>query len=135
MKQRVAFLRSYYVVLLVLLYIPLAVLFLFSINDGTALTFPMRVLTTHWYQDMFGNSALLTAVGNSATVAIISSTLASALGTAAAIALMRFKFRGKILFVAVALMPLLVPVLILGGLLLVLFAALELPRALGTVIS
>src|SRR5215510_11350823 len=123
----------YYLILLVLLYIPIGALFLFSINDGIALTFPLKGLTTHWYQDMLKNAELMTAVGNSALVAVSSSLLATVLGTAASIALVRFQFRGKTILLAVALMPLLVPFLILGVALLVLFASLDVPRSLLTV--
>jgi spermidine/putrescine transport system permease protein len=132
-KSRISALPIYYLVLLVLLYIPIGVLFLFSVNDGVVLAFPLKGLTTHWYQDMFGNTELVRALGNSAVVAFNSSVLATALGTAAAIALVRFNFRGKGIFLAVALMPLLVPFLILGVALLILFSALDIERSLVTV--
>jgi spermidine/putrescine transport system permease protein len=132
-KIRAYPLPVYYLILLVLLYIPIGALFLFSINDGIALTFPLKGLTTHWYQDMLKNAELMTAVGNSALVAVSSSLLATVLGTAASIALVRFQFRGKTILLAVALMPLLVPFLILGVALLVLFASLDIPRSLATV--
>ncbi len=132
-KLRIAPLPVYYLLLLILLYVPIGVLFLFSVNDGIALTFPLQGLTTHWYQDMLSNSELIRALGNSALVAFSSSVMATTLGTAAALALVRFNFRGKGVFLAVALMPLLVPFLILGVALLILFAALEVPRSLVTV--
>ncbi len=123
----------YYILLLVLLYIPIGVLFLFSLNDGVSFVFPLQGLTLHWYQDMLKNTALMGALTNSAIVAFTSSLASTALGTSAAIALLRFKFRGKAAFLFVALMPLLVPFLILGVALLVLFAALDIPRSLWTV--
>ena len=132
-KLRVYPLPVYYVILLILLYIPIGALFLFSINDGIALTFPLKGLTPHWYQDMLHNAELMGAVGNSVMVALSSSFLATILGTSASIALVRFQFRGKTVLLAVALMPLLVPFLILGVALLVLFAALDIPRSLVTV--
>jgi len=126
-------LTLYYILLLVLLYVPIGVLFLFSINDGVVLAFPLKGLTTHWYRDMAQNDELIEAVRNSAMVAIGSSVAATALGASAAIALLRFKFKRKALFVAVALMPLLVPFLILGVALLILFSALGVQRSLWTV--
>jgi len=130
---RLRALSLYYFLLVMLLYIPIAVLFLFSVNDGIVLTFPLKNITGHWYQDMLSNSELLRALGNSALVALNSSLLATALGTAAAIALARFNFRGKGVFLAVALMPLLVPFLILGVALLILFSALDIERSLVTI--
>ena len=131
--RRLSTLTIYYVLLLVLLYIPIGILFLFSVNDGVVFAFPLKGLTTHWYRDMLRNAELLEAVRSSAGVALGSSLAATALGTSAAIALLRFKFRGKAAFIGVALMPLLVPFLILGVALLILFAALDVPRSLWTV--
>ena len=131
--RRPGLLGLYYAVLLVLLYIPIGVLFLFSINDATVFGFPLQGLTAHWYRDMLGNAELLESLRSSALVAVGSSLTATALGTLAAIALLRFKFGGKPGFLAVALMPLLVPFLILGVALLILFAALDVPRSLWTV--
>jgi len=130
---RLSTLLGYYVLLLVLLYVPIGILFLFSVNDGVVLAFPLKGLTTHWYRDMLRNAALIEALRSSAIVAAASSVAATGLGASAAIALVRFKFRGKALFVAVALMPLLVPFLILGVALLILFAALDVQRSLWTV--
>lgn len=132
-KLRLPVFSSYYLLILVLLYIPIGVLFLFSINDGIVFRFPLKGLTTHWYKDMLDNKELLRALRNSFTVAISSSFLSTTLGTASAIALVRLEFKGKSVFWAVALMPLLLPFLLLGVALLILFAALDIPRSLITV--
>jgi len=123
----------YYVLLVVLLYLPIGVLFLFSVNNGIVFSFPLKGITDHWYRDMVKNGELVAALRNSVAVAISSSLAATALGTAAAIALARFEFKGKAVFLTIALMPLLVPFLILGVALLILFAALQIDRSLVTV--
>lgn len=133
MTKSFRILPAYYLFLVVLLYLPLLVLFLFSFNDGTALSFPIRGFTTDWYEGMLANTQLLRAARNSAAVGVGVSTVATLLGTLAAIALVRFRFRGKGLFVGVAVMPLLVPFLILGVALLILFSALDVDRSLLTV--
>ncbi|HLF61071.1 MAG TPA: ABC transporter permease [Acidimicrobiia bacterium] len=126
-------LPSYYLLILVLLYIPLGVLFLFSLNDGTALSFPLQGLSLDWYRAMLDNTLLLAAVRNSAIVALVAGVLATLLGTLAAMGLVRLRFRGRSLLLAVALMPLLVPFLILGVALLILFSAAGVGRSLVTV--
>ena len=131
--RRSSFFAIYYLVLLLALYIPIGILFLFSINDGVVFAFPLAGLTTHWYRDMLRNTELLKAVMNSVLVATGSSLAATTLGTTAAIALLRFQFKGKTPFVALALLPLLVPYIILGAALLVLFASLGFERSLWTV--
>src|SRR5258706_13589023 len=118
-KRRFSKLSTYYLIFLILLYLPIAVLFLFSINDGTALTFPLRGLTLHWYHDILDNSELINALRNSIVLAVRSSLMATTLGTVASIALVRFRFRGRNIFLAIARMPLLVPFLILAGALLI----------------
>jgi spermidine/putrescine transport system permease protein len=123
----------YYLLLLIALYVPIGILFLFSLNNGVVFAFPLKGLTTHWYRDMLGNTELLKAVMNSALVAMGSSLAATALGTTSAIALLRFQFKGKSPFVALALVPLLVPYIILGAALLILFASLGIERSLWTV--
>jgi len=133
MGRRMGLLATYYIILLILLYVPIVLLTLFSFNDGVVLAFPLKGLTTHWYRDMIGNAELLEALRSSAIVAVSSSLIATALGGLASIGLLRFKFRGKALFLSVAVMPLLVPFLILAVSLLILFAALDIPRSLWTV--
>lgn len=126
-------LPTYYVVLAVLLYIPIAILFLFAFNDGTALSFPMQGFTFEWYGGMLENQQLLTAARNSVVVAVGAATVATLLGTFAAVALLRFDFPGKAGLAAVAILPLLVPFLILGVSQLVMFSALGISRSLFTV--
>ncbi len=132
-KSRFSPLFTFYLILLVLLYIPIGMLFLFSVNDGIALTFPLQRLTTHWYADMLHNNELIRALGNSAMVAFSSSVMATALGTAAAVALVRFNLRNRGVFLVIALMPLLVPFLIVGVALLILFSAFHIERSLVTI--
>jgi spermidine/putrescine transport system permease protein len=131
--RRRPLLPIYYLLLLLGLYLPISVLFLFSVNDGTVFAFPLKGLTTHWYRDMLRNAELLQALRNSVYVAVGSSLAATALGTFASIALVRFNFKGKQQFIALALLPLLVPFIILGVALLILFAALGIQRSLWTV--
>ena len=126
-------LPSYYVFLATLLYIPIAILFLFAFNDGTALSFPMQGFTFDWYRSMFDNQQLLAAARSSVVVAIGTATVATGLGTGAALAFLRFDFPGKQALAAATMLPLLVPFLILGVSLLILFSALDIPRSLLTV--
>ncbi|MEX0865112.1 MAG: ABC transporter permease [Acidimicrobiia bacterium] len=126
-------LPAYYLLIVFLLYIPLGILFLFSLNEGTALSFPLQGVSLDWYRGMLDNDQLLTAVRNSAIVATVSGLMATLLGTLAAMGLIRLRFRGRSLLLAVALMPLLVPFLILGVALLILFSATGVARSLVTV--
>jgi spermidine/putrescine transport system permease protein len=126
-------LSGYFVILLVLLYLPLAILFLFSINDNTILVFPLKGLTLEWYNMALDTPAAIDSVRNSIIVATGSSIVATALATMLAILATRFQFRGKPIVLGLAFLPLVVPYLVLGVALLLLFAALNVPRSLWTI--
>lgn len=133
MTRRRGFLGGYYWLVIGLLYVPIAVLFLFSVNANTILSFPLKGLTLEWFAKLFATPALLKAVRNSLEVAVGSSLVATALGAMVAILLSRFEFRGKGLLTGLAVMPLIVPYVVLGVALLILFKVLGVPLSLFTV--
>jgi spermidine/putrescine transport system permease protein len=126
-------LRGYYLVLVALLYLPIGVLFLFSVHDNTSLSFPLRGLTTDWYERLLGSDALLRSVRNSLLVAVGSSLVATLLGTMVALLGVRFEFRTKRLLIGLAVLPLIVPFVVLAVALLILFRALDVDLSLVTV--
>jgi len=126
-------LTVYYFSLIVLLYLPIAVLFLFSVNSSASLSFPIEQLTLDWYQKLFAADAVLRSARNSVIVALGSSLAATLLGTMVAILMLRYKFRGQNVIVALAVLPLIVPYVVLGVALLILFSVLHIDRSLLTV--
>lgn len=126
-------LRGFYWLLIALLYVPILLLFVFSLNANTTLSFPLRGFTTDWYEKLFATPALLTSIKNSLIVAVGSSLAATVLGTMLAILLSRFNFRGRNLLTGLAILPLLVPYVVLAVALLVVFTALGVERSLLTV--
>ena len=125
--------RSYYWLLVALLYLPIALLFLFSINANTTLTFPLKGLTLQWYGKLFGTPALLHAVLNSVIVGTSASVVATAIGTMVAVLLSRFSFRGRDALAGLAMLPLIVPYVVLAVALLVLFRAVGIQLSLVTI--
>ncbi len=126
-------LTCYYFGLIVLLYLPIAILFLFSINANTTFSFPLQGLTLRWYQQLFDTPAVLRAARNSLLVAASSGLVATMLGAMVALLMTRYQFRAKKLLLALAVLPLIVPFIVLGVALLLLFAALNINRSLWTV--
>jgi spermidine/putrescine transport system permease protein len=131
MRARV--LPGFYWLLIALLYLPIALLALFSVNQNTSLTFPLEGFTLDWYDKLFETRALLTAVRNSIIVAVGSSIAATVLGTMVAILLSRFNFRGRSLLTGLAVLPLIVPYVVLAVALLVLFTVIGFERSLVTI--
>ena len=126
-------LSLFYWLLVVLLYVPLVILFVFSLNAGTTLSFPLKGFTLDWYGKILVTSGLLESVQHSLIVAAISSTAATILGTMVAILLSRFQFRGKGLLTGLAILPLIVPYVVLGVAFLILFKAFDVPLSIATV--
>jgi spermidine/putrescine transport system permease protein len=124
---------GYYVGLLALLYLPIAILFLFSVNANASLAFPLKGLTFDWFQKLLDSEAVLRSARNSLLVAAGSSTVATALGTMVALLAARYEFRNKALIVGLAALPLVVPFIVLAVALLLLFSAIGVERSLWTI--
>jgi len=124
---------GYYLLITLLLYIPIALLVVFSFNDSTLLTFPLKGFTLKWYQQLWDDTELLRALYNSLVVGILSSLVATVIGTFAAIGVTRFRFIGKDFFLTVASLPLVVPYVVLGVAMLLLFRFLGIELSLWTV--
>jgi spermidine/putrescine transport system permease protein len=117
-------LRLFFLGLVTFLYLPLVVLVVFSFNNGDV-TFPLQGFTVAWYKQAAANPALLAALQRSAIVAIVSSAFAVGLGVLVSSALVRRRFKGKTAFSALVFSPLVIPYLVFGISLLVLFTAFD----------
>jgi spermidine/putrescine transport system permease protein len=132
-RRRLSGLSLVYWLLIVLLYIPILILFVFSLNAGTTLSFPLKGFTLDWYGKILTTSGLLDSVQHSLIVAVISSTAATILGTMVAVLLSRFEFRGRGLLTGLAILPLIVPYVVLGVAFLILFKAFDIPLSVATI--
>ena len=127
-------LRAFFFLVVLFLYAPIVILLIFSFNDSAVPTFPLSGFTLHWYHQFLTNSELRGTLENSAIVAAVSSLGAVVLGVLSSIALTRRRFRGKAAVSALLLSPLVIPYLVLGISLLLLFHQLGVPRSLITVV-
>jgi spermidine/putrescine transport system permease protein len=117
------------------LYSPIAILVLFSFNAAETPTFPIDGLTTRWYREFASNPELTDALRTSGLVAVVSAVIAVALGLAAALVLARRRFPGKAAASGLLLSPLVMPYVVLGVALLVLFHKLSVETGVTTVIA
>jgi spermidine/putrescine transport system permease protein len=116
-----AFLRSLVVGgVLLFLYLPLAVLFAFSFNDSKY-SIAWKGFTLKWYESLLANQQLIDAAVNSLLLAVIAATLATVIGTLGAIAMFRYRFRGKASLTGLLYVLLLTPDIVLAISLLCLF--------------
>jgi putrescine transport system permease protein len=118
---------------LAFLYVPIILLIIYSFNDSRLVTI-WGGFSTRWYQGLMQNQALLEAAWVSLKVAAVAATLATALGTLAALALVRAgRFRGRTLFAGLVYAPLVMPEIVTGLALLLLFVAIDFDRGFWTV--
>lgn len=117
-------LSAFFALLVVFLYAPIVILAVFSFNAGDV-AFPLAGFTLDWYRRFFSNPQILRSLERSAIVAAISSTIAVGLGVAASFALLRRRFAGKSAVSALVFSPLVVPYLVFGISLLVVFRAMD----------
>jgi spermidine/putrescine transport system permease protein len=127
-------LRGFFFLVVLFLYAPIAILLIFSFNDSAVPTFPLSGFTFHWYHQFLTNSELRAALETSAIIAAVSSVGAVVLGVLSSIALTRRRFRAKSAVSALLLSPLVIPYVVFGISLLLLFHQLGVPRSLLTVV-
>ncbi len=118
----------------VFLYLPILLLVLFSFNESRLVTvwggFSLR-----WYGELLRNELLLDAAWVTLRIAVLAASLAVLLGTLAAITLVRFaRFRGRTMFSGMIFAPLVMPEVITGLSLLLLFVSLNWERGYWTVV-
>src|SRR6201995_2947689 len=118
---------------LAFLYLPIVILVIYSFNASRLVTV-WGGWSLRWYAEFFRDSAMLEAASMSFRVGATSATIATLLGTLAAIALARGeRFRGRTLFSGMLYAPLVMPEVITGLSLLLLFVALNAERGFWTV--
>ena len=115
------------------LYIPIIILVLYSFNASRLVTV-WGGFSLQWYVAMWSNEGLMDAAWVTARVAVLSATIGTVLGTMAALALVRYaRFPGKMVFLGMIYAPLVMPEVITGLSLLLLFVALNVDRGFWTV--
>jgi len=119
---------------LAFLYLPIAILVINSFNDSRLVTV-WGGWSLRWYRALMSDEAMLEAASVSFRVAFLSATAATVLGTLAALALTRVaRFRGRLLFSGMIYAPLVMPEVITGLSLLLLFVAVAIDRGFWTIV-
>ena len=120
----------YLVLLYGFIFLPVAVLVLFSFQDGRLPVPPFTGPTVKWYAQVLGDRDLMAALGNSFLVALVSSAIALLLGFLAAHALARYRLPGSVLMRGLLIAPMTVSYLIIALGLLTVFNRAGLPPSL-----
>jgi len=124
---------TYLVLVYAFIFLPVAVLVLFSFQDGRLPVPPFNGFSLQWYEAVFADRKLMAALGNSMVVALASSVISVLLGFLAAYALARYKLPGSALQRGLLIAPMTVSYLIIALGLLSVLNALHVPLSLMTV--
>jgi spermidine/putrescine transport system permease protein len=116
------------------LYLPIGILILYSFNGQGVGGFPPQHLTLDWYRILFADGPIWDSVLNSVQVAMAAMAISLTFGMPAALALDRAQFPGKALFRRLVLLPLILPGIITGLSLLMLFNAMGAKLSLMTIV-
>ena len=115
------------------LYVPIVILVIFSFNRAPSAT-AWGGLSLRWYRALWADETMQEHIGNSLTVAALSTLLATLIGTLAALGMARPAFRGKAATGALLFLPIIIPEIVIGAALLTFFSVTHWHLSLGTVV-
>ncbi|MGV8919325.1 MAG: ABC transporter permease [Pseudomonas sp.] len=107
-------LRSFVVLVFIFIFTPIAGSFVFSFNIDRFPSLPLGGFSLHWYQMIAADPAVWQAFSNSLKVGVVVSLVSTLLGFTAAYTDLRYQFFGKSIYMALALLPPTIPVVIMG---------------------
>lgn len=107
-------LKAYVALCFAFIFAPIAASFVFSLNRDRFPSLPLGGFTTDWYRAVYNDPLVWEGLANTLIVGAIVSLAATAIGFGAAYTDFRYRFRGKTAYVALALLPPTIPVVILG---------------------
>ncbi len=115
----------------IFLFLPISVIVVNSFNATTTKPYlTWKGFTFDWYIELFDNSSLLASFGTTMIIAVVSTLLATAIGTLAAVGMYKYKFRGKGVINGLLYIPVVIPEIVLGISLLTLFSTVSIPRGM-----
>ncbi len=113
--------RAYIALIMAFLYAPIVLLILYSFNDSKSRAV-WGGFTLRWYQELFSDTAILSALGTTLTIGLLSAVISTVLGTAGAIALFQLRRRPRHALLSVINLPMLNSEVVTGVSLMLLFA-------------
>ncbi|MFK7859242.1 MAG: ABC transporter permease [Granulosicoccus sp.] len=124
-------LKTYTIVVYVFMFAPIFVVLLLAFNASQFGGFPIEGLSFRWFIKLYENEAIMRAFRTSLLLGSLTALIATTLGILAALALVRYKFRGKDLITTFLIAPVLVPETVLAVGLLIFLRWLQMPRSFG----
>lgn len=133
MKKNSKFAAFYMGVIFLLMYIPIAVVIVFSFNESK-LPVSFTGFSLKWYRQLFADSDMLEALRNSLVLGVLSCGISAVIGTFGAVGLSRIHWKTKGALEYISILPLMIPEIILGMVLMAFFYMLGLPFGMLTLL-
>lgn len=133
MKKNSKLSGLYLGILFFLMYLPIGVVVIFSFNEARL---PVRFtgFSLKWYQELFSDSAMIEALGNSLFLGVVSCFVSAVIGTLGAVGLSRIHWKTKGILEYISILPLMIPEIILGMVLMAFFYMMNLPFGMLTLL-
>lgn len=132
-KRRFHISWLYLAVVLLITYLPILVVVVFSFNDSK-LTVGWKGFTLKWYQTLFRDAALMEALKNSLMLGFLSCLFAAVIGTLGAVGMARVHYKSKGMMEYLSMLPIIVPEIILAMVFMAFFSSLGLPFGMVTLV-
>lgn len=132
-KRRISFSTVYLALGLVIIYLPIALVILYSFNESK-LSSVWGGFSLKWYRTLFADKAMFQALGNSLILGLSASLAAGVVGTLGAVGFDRVRPRSRSLIEYLTSLPLMTPEIILGMVFMAFFGMLGIPFGMGTLI-
>lgn len=133
MKKNSKFAGIYLAVIFLLMYLPIAVVVVFSFNESKL---PVRFtgFSLKWYEKLFNDDAMLEALVNSLILGVLSCLVSAVIGTLGAVGLTKIHSRTKAVLEYISILPLMIPEIILGMVLMAFFYMMNIPFGMLTLL-
>ena len=131
-KKPALWLRITALLIFAYIYLPILILIIFSFNTQK-INVRWEGFTLHWYGELFRDQEVILATRNSLMIALISTVVATIIGTMAALALQRYRFPGYTFSESLLYVPVIIPEIVMGISLLAFFALINMKLGLTTI--
>ncbi len=132
-RKRLSFANLYLALILLVTYLPIAVVVVFSFNSSK-LPVAWTGFSWRWYETLARDAALMEALRNSLILGVVSSAFAAVIGTLGAVGMARVHYRSKGMMEYLSILPIMLPEIILGMVFMAFFSLLRLPFGWTTLV-
>lgn len=133
MKNRTKIPNLYLAFILILMYLPIAIVIIYSFNENK-LTAIWSGFSLKWYVELFKDRDLMEALKNSLILGVLSCFCAGVIGTIGAVGMARLNYKTKGIMEYLSMLPIMIPEIILGMVFLAFFSMLSLPFGMTTLV-